>query len=534
MRSIIFYVLILSSFSLLGQSQDTLSIRLETPYLALKTFIVNTSADNYNPEKACILFNGPGMSVEQKVGYVKRLERVFEGAGIFIFFDKVPTNPNYFDSLSNEHRYVINNRYPEIYLQKIRKRWQFQPEVLTSIDQVHKELYKFDPKSWIGLELEKTGLNANFIGLKLWQWLGIVIFLGACFFIRYIFTLIFGRLLIQLLDNIDDRKIGSRYILPVARPVGMLMVFFFVGALYPSLELPQLVGFYVVLALKALIPLFGMIALYQLTNIVDVYLNRFVGRTESTLDDQLVPLVRKVLRVGIVVIGGLVILDSLDVPILPLLTGLSIGGLAFALAAQDTIKNFFGSLMIFIDKPFQIGDWIVSGEIDGTVEEVGFRSTRIRTFRNSVVYVPNGQLADSTIDNNGLRQMRRFRTIIQIKYDTPPNLIEAYVEGLKKVMLRHPKTNKEKYEIHFTELGAHSLDILFYIFFEAPTWSDELKFRQEILLEILRLAEYFGVEFAYPTQTLHVENLPGHEAHGPNYASNKKDLESKLDQYFSA
>ncbi|MEO9965926.1 MAG: mechanosensitive ion channel domain-containing protein [Reichenbachiella sp.] len=524
----------LFSIGLMAQPKDSLTSKLGTPYLTLKTFENNTAIGEYNPELAAIVFNAPRLNLAQKIEYVKQLKQVFEGAGIVIFFDQVPTNPNHFDSLLNGNRYIINDRYPEIYLEKRRGLWQFQSQVLESISDVHEELYKFDPKSWIGIELEKTGLNAHFLGLKLWQWLGVVLFLATCFFIRYIFTLIFGRLLIQLLDNIDNRKLGSRFILPVARPVGMLMVFFFIGALYPSLELPQLVGFYVVLALKALIPLFGMIALYQLTNIVDVYLGRYVSRTESTLDDQLVPLVRKVLRVSIVVIGGLVILDSLDVPILPLLTGLSIGGLAFALAAQDTIKNFFGSLMIFVDKPFQIGDWIVSGEIDGTVEEVGFRSTRIRTFRNSVVYVPNGQLADSTIDNNGLRQMRRFRTIIQIKYDTPPNLIEAFVEGLKKVMMKHPKTNKEKYEIHFNELGAHSLDILFYIFFEAPTWTDELKFRQEILLEILRLAEYFGVEFAYPTQTLHVENMPGHPNHSKGYISDKKDLNTKMNDYFNA
>ena len=188
---------------------------------------------------------------------------------------------------------------------------------------------------------------------------------------------------------------------------------------------------------------------------------------------------------------------------------LLIGGLAFALAAQDTIKNFFGSLMIFIDKPFQIGDWITSSNIDGTVEEVGFRSTRIRTFRNSVISVPNGALADLTIDNNGLRQYRRFRTIIKITYDTPADVVEMYVEGLKKLLHAHPATNKENYEIHFNDLGDSSLDILFYVFFEAPTWSDELRCRQEMLLQIMKLTEHLGIEFAFPTQTMHVQSFPG-------------------------
>lgn len=534
MRNLFFCFLLVCVQVASANPQDTISSRLETPYLALNTFVTNVADDSYNPTAASIIFNSPRLTLAQKVEYVDRLEDVFEGAGIFIFLDKVPTNPDYFDSLNNENRYIINSRYPEIYLQKRRGRWQIQPEVMESIDQVHEELFKFDPKNLIGLEVEKTGLNAHFLGLKLWQWLGIGILFALCFLIRYIFSIIFERIFIRMLDKIGHRHLGSRYILPVAKPAGMLMVFFFIGALYPSLELPKLVGFYVVLALKGLIPLYGMIALYQMTSVVDIYLTRLVNRTETTLDDQLVPIIRKVLRIGIVVIGGLVILDSLDVPILPLLTGLSIGGLAFALAAQDTIKNFFGSLMIFVDKPFQIGDWIVSGDIDGMVEEVGFRSTRIRTFRNSVVSVPNGQLADSTIDNNGLRRMRRFRTIIQIKYDTPPALIETFVKGLNRIVKDHPKTNDEKYEIHFNDLGAHSLDILFYIFFEAATWTEELKFRQEILLDILKLAEHLGVEFAYPTQTLHVENMPGHEFFDPQYIKDQKKLDSKLDEYFKA
>ena len=532
MNRILLGLILIWSSSVFATPQDTITSKLETPYLALNTFVTNTKPENYHPKEAAILFNDASMTLEQKVKYVMRLEKVFEGAGIFIFMDKVPTHPDYFDSLSHDHRYVINSRYPEIFIQKKRGRWQFQPDVIRSIDQVHEELFRFDPKSLIKVDMKATGLDAYFMGLQLWQWLGIVILTGFSFIIRYIFSLIFGRVIIRLLDQIGQRNIGSRYILPIARPAGMLMVFFFLSVLYPSLELPGLVGYYAMMTLKGLIPLYGMIVLYQLTSVVDVYLTRLVNRTESTLDDQLIPIVRKVLRIGVVVTGGLIILDSLDVPILPLLTGLSIGGLAFALAAQDTIKNFFGSLMIFVDKPFQIGDWIVSGDIDGMVEEVGFRSTRIRTFRNSVVSVPNGQLADRTIDNNGLRRMRRFRTIIQIKYDTPPNLIETFVKGLNRIVKDHPKTNDEKYEIHFNDLGAHSLDVLFYIFFEAATWTDELKFRQEILLDILKLAEHLGVGFAYPTQTLHVENMPGHEIFDPKYIKDKDQLDNRLEEFF--
>jgi len=207
--------------------------------------------------------------------------------------------------------------------------------------------------------------------------------------------------------------------------------------------------------------------------------------------------------------------------------------LAFALAAQDTIKNFFGSLMIFVDRPFQVGDWITSGDLDGTVEEVGFRSTRIRTFRNSVMSIPNGVITNQMIDNHGLRVYRRFMTTIALTYDTPPELIDVFVKGLKQIVEDHPKTRKDYYEIHFNNMGSSSLDVLFYIFFNVPSWTDELVARHEVLLEIVRLAEHLGVNFAFPTQTLHVETFPEKKGNSPEYIDSSPELKKKLEDYVS-
>ena len=254
-------------------------------------------------------------------------------------------------------------------------------------------------------------------------------------------------------------------------------------------------------------------------------------KTDTALDDQLVPLIRKVLKTFVVAIGTLFILSNLNIDIVPLLTGLSIGGLAFALAAQDTIKNFFGSLMIFIDKPFQIGDWITSGEIDGNVEEVGFRSSRIRTFRNSLMSVPNGKLADRTIDNHGLRKYRRFYTQIAVTYDTPPELLQTFIDGLVQIVMNHPHTRKDYYNIFLNDMASFSLNIMFYIFFEVPNWTEELKARHEVLMEILMLGEKLEVNFAFPTQTLHMENFPGKLSNSPTYSS-KEEARASLDEFF--
>jgi MscS family membrane protein len=310
------------------------------------------------------------------------------------------------------------------------------------------------------------------------------------------------------------------------------VVFLFIMIFYPVLQLPVEITRYISFAFRAILPFFATIVFYKLVDVFSLYLESLAGKGESNLDNHVIPLIRKVLRVFVVVIGGLFILQNLDVNITALLAGISIGGLALALAAQDTLKNFFGSLMIFIDKPFSVGHWITTGDLDGTVEEVGFRSTRIRTFRNSLTYVPNGKLADSTIDNHGLREYRRFFFHIAITYDTPPDLIEVFVEGLRKIVDTHPNTRKDFYIVEFNDMGDFSLKIMFYIFFAVPTWPQELKARHEVLIEIVRLAEKLGVRFAFPTQTVHMESFPDKKGLTPKHDMSMGEFRQVMEDYF--
>jgi MscS family membrane protein len=182
--------------------------------------------------------------------------------------------------------------------------------------------------------------------------------------------------------------------------------------------------------------------------------------------------------------------------------------LAIGLAARDTLANFFGSVSIFVDSPFRIGDWINVEGTDGTVEEVGFRSTRMRTFYNSVVIIPNAKLADAKIDNYGMRQFRRCFCTLGLTYDTTPEQMQAFVEGCRAIVLSNPMTRKDVYEVAMSGFGNSSLDVMLYFFFECPTWTDELRERHNVFLEIMRLARDLGVSFAFPTQSLHLESMP--------------------------
>ena len=526
---LIFLLLFLRPELYAQEDSTRIEVNLSTPYHTLYTHLYNLQEEHFHPEAAAKTFP-QDRSLEEAEELAVKLKQVLDGAGLYIDMELVPRDPDYYDSLSRQHKYVLNARYPDVYLvRKENGQWIYSERTAERVDELFVQVFPFGTHKLLDW-LPRLG-QKKVMGLHVWQYVAILILILLAFILHKVFTYFFRQGLNRLLHSMGYQEVAKRFVLPVARPFSLLFVFVFLLMLTPVVQLPAAMNYWVMLFIKAALPFFATVVFYKLIDLVGVYMERFAERTESTLDDQLVPLVRKALRTFVVVIGALFILDNLDFNVTAFIAGLSIGGLAFALAAQDTIKNFFGSLMIFIDKPFQIGDWITSNEIDGTVEEVGFRSTRVRTFRNSVTSVPNGKLADWVVDNHGLRQYRRFFTNLTITYDTPPEVVELFVEGLKKIVEQHPKTRKDFYEIHLNGLGAHSLDIMFYIFFAVPSWSEELRARHEVLIEVMKLADTLEVRFAFPTQTLHMESFPGQPSLTPEYNRPVTELQAARDAY---
>ncbi len=526
MRSTIIIGILFFSLVSHGQTHPNLS----SPSKAISTHLYYLQDETYNDSLARLPFLSTGIDTEEALIYARKLKQVLDGSGIYIDISTIPSDQNYFDSTRLKQEYIQTDKYPNIILRKVGGNWIYPSSSLIAIDEAHSQLFRFGTDKLVNL-LPKLG-DRKVMGLYLYQYISILILVFLAVLIQRVFSLLFNKLFLRLIKKAGYEQLTDGFLIPIAKPSSVFVVLILLAVFVPVLQLPPTTIYYTTLIIKALIPLFATIIFYRLANILSLYLERVAKRTKSTLDDQLVPLIRKTLKAFVVAIGTLFVLDNLNIDIIPLLTGLSIGGLAFALAAQDTIKNFFGSLMIFIDKPFQIGDWITSGEIDGTVEEVGFRSSRIRTFRNSVMYVPNGKMADSMVDNHGLRSYRRFYTQISITYDTPPELIETFIDGLRRIVDNHPNTRKDYYNIYLNDMASHSLNIMFYIFFQTPDWPGELRARHEVLLEVIRLADKLGINFAFPTQTLHVENFPGQLSMSPTYAS-KDQMRKDLDEFFA-
>ncbi len=246
--------------------------------------------------------------------------------------------------------------------------------------------------------------------------------------------------------------------------------------------------------------------LYLTAKIVDlliVVLKERAERTASKLDDQLIPMLGKGLKGFVWGIGILFFLQNiLQYNISSLIAGLGIGGLAFAFAAQDTIANIFGALMIFTDHPFMVGDAIRMEGFEGEIEAIGLRSTRIRTWDGTLVIIPNRTVAATNICNLDARSMRRTTFTVGLVYSTSTAKLEEALSILRDVMKNHPLTGQ--YRAYFNRFGDFSLNIFVQHWANTLNYELYLQILEEINLEIKRRFEAAGIEFAFPTQTLHL------------------------------
>jgi len=508
---------------------DRMLVDLSSPYATIKfaqeSYLIDAAIASRIISKKDI------PSLEERIEIVEKMSRFLDGKGIVINLDEVPDDPDYTDSSKvGKHTYELTYRYADLYLERDGKNWYLSKESTKKVIELYNIAFPFGSDKLLKY-LPVEG-RRKFFGLATWQYFAIFLLIIITYLIFKFLNWVISFLVIRVLFRFGYKDVATKYVGPVVKPIGLLVAFVIAETATPFLQLPINITSFISVSVSILIPLFATIAVYRSIDIVGLYLQKMAGKTESTFDDQLVPIVRKILKTFVVIIGGIYVLANLNVNMGVLFGTLSVGGLALALAAQDTIKNFFGSLMIFVDKPFQAGQWIVTPDgIDGTVESVGFRSTRIRTFENSVISVPNGKLSDAAINNYGLRSYRRFRTYLSVTYDTPPEVLELFVKGLRELVDRHPNTRKDQYHIYMNDMGSHSLNILFYIFFITPSWAAELKYRHEIIISIMKLAHELGINFAFPTQTLHMESFPGQLGLSPTYDPLDK-LEPKMAQYF--
>ena len=511
-----------------GSSFQNNSSILATPRKAVHTFLHWQQTGHQNLDRVATTMKLANESTEEKIELAVELRKILDAKGLLIEYDNIPNSTNYVDSLSGMQQYILFDVIPEVYLVKDGDEWVFSSATISQIPVLYNDTFSSLVESVVN-ELPPS-FDKEWLGLKLWQYLGIFLWILLGLVLRKVFEFILDNYINRLAKKTsfswDDDLVES-----VDKPAGFIFMVLFWLATYTNFQLSVTVNHYVSILLEITVSISFIWLFYNISDVFTKYLSVLTAKTETKLDDQLIPLIRKTLRFFVVFMGIILILQNNGYNVASLIAGLGIGGLAVALAAKDTLANFFGSVTIFVDKPFRIGDWIKVGSVEGTVEEVGFRSTRIRTFYNSLVSVPNSNIANTDIDNLGLRKYRRLLTTLNLTYATTPKQMEAFVEGVKAIVKSNKHFRQDFYEVHFNSFGAHSLDVMVYVFFDVPDWSTELQQKHNFFLEILKLSSEIGVEFAFPTQTLHVDSFHKDEPRKVGESKSEDELAASVSEF---
>ena len=370
---------------------------------------------------------------------------------------------------------------------------------------------------WVDFLLKKIPFGGN-LGLTL----ALTIFI-------FLLAFLLGKPLKYIIQKILQKStkkhsfIHNHIIPQIEKPIGMmswaliwLIVLNFMPPLWKSmggiplfLSKPIISGIYILIKLSI-----GSGLVWISYNLVDELMSFIIKRSfkeaaqNPALKNHFLPFINHFIKIIVLCFGGLLVLQSLGINVVSLMAGLGLGGVAIALAAKDSASNILAYINIMLDRPFSIGDWICFNNVEGTVIEVGFRSSKIKTFYDSIITIPNSVLTSANIDNMGKRKARRTRIYLGVEYSTDPEQIEKFIEGIKKILMNTSAVKKDYFQVYFTELGASELKIIMNFFLLVNSWEHELQEKQSIFMAVLKLAKELKVNFAFPTQSIHIESMP--------------------------
>ena len=358
-------------------------------------------------------------------------------------------------------------------------------------------------------------LNYEFLGNSITDYL----YFLASFLIGLLLIipirLFISKLLLKLFGKDNDQNDNEKFNSLLKRPLQYFLILLVLYFSVQFISLPEYLssteegGLNLVEYFEKGFNLFLLITIFwtisRSIDFIGFKLKNKALKTESKVDDQLIPFAIDIAKVLTIVLALVMILGNVfDVNVTALVTGLGIGGVAFALASKESLENLLGSFTIFFDKPFTVGDTVTLGGVTGTVEKVGFRSTRIRTFDKSVVTVPNKNIISAELDNLGARPVRRVKFNIGLTYDTSVENIKNIVDDIQKLIDEHPMTNQDG-KVRFLEFGPSSLDIMVLYYVDSPDWEVLIDTKQKINFDIIDIVNKYQCEFAFPSTSVYIE-----------------------------
>jgi MscS family membrane protein len=362
-------------------------------------------------------------------------------------------------------------------------------------------------------------VEIQFLELRMWQWIGIVVLVGAAILLGWIATRLLYALLRPLVartkTKLDDRILGL-----VFKPTVLILalVAFAVGTIMLRLSAP---------AYAFLGNLQRGLAVVALTWMAFRAVDVFSALVGERMEEQgrpaakaAIPLGRRAVKALLIALAVIGLLDNIGFNVTGLIAGLGVGGLAFALAAQKSIENLFGGVTLITDQPIRVGDFCRYGEGKvGTIEEIGLRSTRVRTLDRTLVTVPNSRFSEFELENFAVRERIRLVTTLGLRYETTPDQLRLILAELRKVLIAHPKVNNDPARVRFSGFGAHSLDLEIFAYVETSDFGEFCTIREDLFLRFMDVIEAGGSSFAFPSQTLYLGRDGGLDADRANKAA---------------
>ena len=530
MKNILFLLLFVSSFS---YGQKAPEVDLSNPRATVYTHIYFLQTTSYQPKKAAKTIKG--LDEKEAIDAVIKIKRILDGKGLNVDFNRISNDSMYIDSISflTQHKLILfPERMPLISLEKRGKFWYYSSETIENLDILYAEIFP-----WYIEKIQNIVPGAGhkkILSIEVWQYIAILLL----FVVAFVLFLIVKQLAFLFLRRILYKYTKSSSevndtIKKLAHPLSLLVAIGLLDKVFPSLQFGLEINTWIFLGINIASTVFWIYVFLKLAQVLISLYHEYTQKTEGKLDDQLTPILKNFTTVLIFIIGTFKLLLLFGVDAATILAGASIGGLALAFASQDTVKNLIGTVMIFIDKPFHIGDWISAGEVVGTVEEVGFRSTRIRAADTSIFQIPNSSLSELVINNSGLRLYRRYNTQLGLRYDTPPELIEAFVKGVREIIIAHPDTKSDSFNVEFTGFGDSALLIMMNMYLKDLAWSSEQKSRHQIHITIVKLAKELGVDFAFPSTTVMIEQFPEKKSLELHYNNDEKRIDDVINKIVS-
>ena len=482
-----------------------------TPEGLVSGFVLALAADDYLRASRFLDIEGAGLNAERAAERVVEFQTLLDSSGVLVPARNLSRSPrgDLNDGLPLEVDQIgsfrVNGESVPI-LAHVRSDpdfgtvWQITPETLAAIP----DLLADDAPSTLFSFLPDTIATFEFAGAPVVDWLALLFLAAASYAIVSLvtwFVLKMWKLISRRINAGAKHEILEAIALPLSVYLSIVLFFSVAERLGVAIVARQ--------SLLRFAEVFGWISfawlLWRLIHaIADINVRRMVS-TGHRRGASAVIMGRRIAKISLVVLAAIAVLDTVGFDVTTGLAALGIGGLAIALGAQKSVENFVGSLAVIADQPVRTGDFCRVGEVTGTVENIGMRSTRIRTQARTIITIPNADFSTRQIENYERRDRFWFHHVLNLRYETTPDQLRAITAQIGAVLQDHPKVDEEPLRVRFLKLGQFSLDIDVHAYVAASDFSEFLEIQEGLLLTLMDVVADGGSAFAFPSSTLYIE-----------------------------